>query len=202
MWRDAATRPAISHGVFGGLRRFAFNRNPRAANTPACVPRRYEFIVYIERASSSYTQTNCTGGKLQRLYSSNGSCIAACAPLQYTARSIVPRIYVHKRPHDMRGRTPVRMVRKARRGVLAGGKRVERKKDASSDYPGMHSINTHLHFDCGGDNWRFRFLVNSQRGKKRVIRGCRVLSGRTFCLLIAATISAVQAHMAKRVVGG
>lgn len=24
----------------------------------------------------------------------------------------------------------------------------------------MHSINTHLHFDCSGDNWRFRFLVN------------------------------------------
>ncbi|KAL0127774.1 hypothetical protein PUN28_003193 [Cardiocondyla obscurior] len=79
---------AISRGAFGGLRRFAFNRNPRAANTPACVPRRYEFIVYIERASSSYTQTNCTGGKLQRLYSSNGSCIAACAPLQYKARFI------------------------------------------------------------------------------------------------------------------
>jgi hypothetical protein len=24
------------------------------------------------------------------------------------------------------------------------------KKDASADYSGLHSINTHLHFDCGG----------------------------------------------------
>lgn len=115
--RDAARwlGPRSPMGSFGGLRRFAFNRNPRAANTPACVPRRYEFIVYIERASSSYTQTNCTGGKLQRLYSSNGSCSAACAPLQYTARSTVPRIYVHKRPDDTRGWTSERAARRARR---------------------------------------------------------------------------------------
>lgn len=46
----------------------------------ACVPSRYEFIVYTEPASGSYTQTNCTGGKLQRLYAGNGSCGAACAP--------------------------------------------------------------------------------------------------------------------------
>ncbi|CAL1675181.1 unnamed protein product [Lasius platythorax] len=92
--------PRLPRGLPNGLRRFAFNRNPRAANTPACVPRRYEFIVYTERPSSSYTQTNCTGGKLQRLYSSNGSCIAACAPLQYKARSIVHAytyINAHKR---------------------------------------------------------------------------------------------------------
>jgi len=44
-----ASAGAVSHGVFGGLRRFAFNRNPRAPNTPARVPRRYEFIVYTER---------------------------------------------------------------------------------------------------------------------------------------------------------
>lgn len=87
--RRVFVAPRLPRDLPGGLRRFAFNRNPRAANTPAYVPRRYEFIVYTERPSSSYTQTNCTGGKLQRLYSSNGSCIAACAPLRYKARSIV-----------------------------------------------------------------------------------------------------------------
>lgn len=101
MWRDDSA--AISHEVFGGLQRFAFNRNPHAANTPMCVPRRYEFIVYIERASSSYTQTNCTSGKLQRLYSSNGSCIAACAPLPVQCSFYSARIYVHERPDDTRG---------------------------------------------------------------------------------------------------
>lgn len=108
--RDAMRRDdsaAISHGVFGGFRRFAFNRNPRAANTPACVPRRYEFIVYIERASSSYTQTNCTGGKLQRLYSSNGSCIATMCAITVVQGSFhSARIYVHKRSDNMRGKTP------------------------------------------------------------------------------------------------
>lgn len=141
--------------VFGGLRRFAFNRNPRAANTPACVPRRYEFIVHLERASSSYTQTNCTGGKLQRLYSSNGSCIAACAPLQLQGSFHGARIYVHKRSDDTRGRTLGSIGVEGRKGILAGEKmRKAEKRDASSDYPGMRSINAHLHFDYGGDNWR------------------------------------------------
>lgn len=99
-------RAASPTGSPRGLGRFAFNRNPRAANTPACVPRRYEFIVYTERPSSSYTQTNCTGGKLQRLYSSNGSCIAAaCAPLQYKARSIVHAYtYINARERRTRSR--------------------------------------------------------------------------------------------------
>lgn len=99
-------RAASPTGSPSGLGRFAFNRNPRAANTPACVPRRYEFIVYTERPSSSYTQTNCTGGKLQRLYSSNGSCIAAaCAPLQYKARSIVHAYtYINARERKTRSR--------------------------------------------------------------------------------------------------
>ena len=55
----------------------------------ACVPSRYEFIVYTEPASGSYTQTNCTGGKLQRLYAGNGSCGAACAPCTTSPGSVM-----------------------------------------------------------------------------------------------------------------
>lgn len=38
----------VPHGIFR-RGRFAFNRDPRPTYTAACVPSRYEFIVYTER---------------------------------------------------------------------------------------------------------------------------------------------------------
>jgi len=155
--------PASPVGEVRG--RFAFNRNPRATNTTPCVPRRYEFIVYTVRPPSSYTQTNCTGGKLQRLYSSNGSCIAACAPLLYKARSVVQRVYAPAgdgqrgphREHRSEGQRGSEGPRRGGRemgdgGGMAAGKRMRRPITPAC---------TRLILICiliaAADNWRFRF---------------------------------------------
>lgn len=93
--RDATTRPRSPMGsseAFDDLHLIAILARRTRRRVYRC---RYEFIVYIERASSSYTQTNCTGGKLQRLYSSNGSCIVACAPLHCTRARFIVHAYTY-----------------------------------------------------------------------------------------------------------
>jgi len=137
-----------------GLRRFAFNRNPRAANTPACVPRRYEFIVYTERPLVHIRKLIVPAVN----YSACTAATAAASPhVRHRGTSFHgARVHVHKCVAGGRG---ILTAKKAKGAI---------KKDVSSDYSGPHSINTHLYFDCGGDNWWFRFRTNpgNLRGKK------------------------------------
>lgn len=65
--------------------------------------------------------------------------------------------YIQIRDETMRGK-----------GVIVDRTEVQkrewiyRKKDASNDYIPLYSINTHLHFDCGSDNWQLHFWRKQQ----------------------------------------
>lgn len=159
--------------------RFAFNRNPRAANTTACVPRRYEFIVYTVCGLLVHIRKLIVPAVN---YSACTPATAAASPhVRHCGTSLVPysaRVYVWRmKPH--------RDVASMRKGVERGwraareGHQSRRAKRAGSPKGGgsrrrcgermrrvITPACTRLILICiliaAPDNWRFRFRVNPQ----------------------------------------